>query len=206
MLAIAGGKGGCGKTTTAVGLAMAFARAGTRPLVADLDVDMPDLHTIAETPISPGLAALPGSSLDAVTHRSGRWPQVTVVPSGDTTPSNPSLDRLLQWPGPVLLDCPAGVSPAAADPLRAADRTLLVSTACRESLEDAAKTAAVARTLDAPPVGCILTRRTNSLPVENLLSCPLLGTVPEVRGAVFSAPRVRDSYSEIIPKIEGRKI
>ena len=40
MLEIAGGKGGCGKTTTALGLAAALARGGdTTPLVADFDHD-----------------------------------------------------------------------------------------------------------------------------------------------------------------------
>jgi len=201
MLAIAGGKGGSGKTTTALGLALAFARAGARPLVADLDVDMPDVHVTAETPLSPGLDALARTSLDAVTHRSDRWPAITVVPAGETARSDPCLDELARWSGPVLLDCPAGVSPAAVDPLRVADRTLLVSTACRESLEDAAKTAAVACTLEAPPVGCVLTRSTTPLPVENLLSCPLVGTVPDAPREALSDPRVRDSYSKIITVI-----
>ncbi|ESS06245.1 MAG: CobQ/CobB/MinD/ParA nucleotide binding domain protein, partial [uncultured archaeon A07HB70] len=40
MLAIAGGAGGAGKTTTALGLARALPG---RVVVADADVDMPDL-------------------------------------------------------------------------------------------------------------------------------------------------------------------
>lgn len=44
MLAIAGGKGGCGKTTTTLGLARAHP---DRVLAADLDWDMPNLHALA---------------------------------------------------------------------------------------------------------------------------------------------------------------
>src|SRR6056297_615748 len=57
MLAIAGGKGGCGKTTTAVGLARAFASLGADPLVVDADLDMPDLHHRTGVDREPGIAA-----------------------------------------------------------------------------------------------------------------------------------------------------
>jgi septum site-determining protein MinD len=47
MLVIAGGKGGCGKTTTALGLAAVLAERGAPAVVADADRDMPDLHALA---------------------------------------------------------------------------------------------------------------------------------------------------------------
>ena len=58
VLCVAGGKGGCGKTTTAVGLARALVGRGHRPVLVDGDVDMPDL------PHRLGLE--PGSDLETV--------------------------------------------------------------------------------------------------------------------------------------------
>jgi len=55
MLAIAGGKGGVGKTTTTLGLAAALPG---RPLAVDADRDMPDLHALAGVNRDPGLDAV----------------------------------------------------------------------------------------------------------------------------------------------------
>ncbi|RDZ49114.1 CDP-4-dehydro-6-deoxy-D-gulose 4-reductase, partial [Haloferax sp. Atlit-10N] len=44
MLAIAGGKGGCGKTTIALGVGQALGTPTRPALVVDTDRDMPNLH------------------------------------------------------------------------------------------------------------------------------------------------------------------
>ncbi|MFB6218937.1 MAG: AAA family ATPase, partial [Halobacteriaceae archaeon] len=54
MLAVCGGKGGVGRTTTAVGLGAALAGHHRATLVVDADADMPDLHALAGTPAEPG--------------------------------------------------------------------------------------------------------------------------------------------------------
>ncbi|WP_417448669.1 hypothetical protein [Haloplanus litoreus] len=63
--------------------------------------------------------------------------------------------------------------------MRAADAVLLVSTLCAPALRDAAKTAAMARTLDTPVRGVVLTR-TRSAPdaVTDLLDCPVAASIP----------------------------
>jgi len=80
----------------------------------------------------------------------------------------------------VLLDCPAGASADAAAPLRAADRTVLVSTPRERSLRDAAKTAAMARELDAPPVAVVLVRSEGRVDPSELLGCDAVVHVPEL--------------------------
>ena len=47
MIAVAGGKGGSGKTTTTVGLARAFSRRGASVVAADADWDLPNLAALA---------------------------------------------------------------------------------------------------------------------------------------------------------------
>jgi septum site-determining protein MinD len=216
MLAIAGGKGGCGKTTTALGLAAALARDGGRPLVVDADCDMPNLHTMADTDRSPGVDAVAdGASIAAATHRSTVVPGVDVLPAG--TASGPldrtALRRLGRARQRVILDCPAGATDSAAAPLRHADAALVVSTDRRASLDDAAKTARMAETLGARVVGSVLTR-TDEPPSaasarESALARaaePVVATVPEVAGDVLSDRVGRASYDRLATALVRRNI
>jgi septum site-determining protein MinD len=217
MLAIVGGKGGCGKTTTALGIGRAYATAGERPLVVDADCDMPNLHTMAETAHDPGLDALAGGvSLDVASHRSEAVPGVTAVPAGTATaPDERALRRVARWPGPALVDCPAGATEDVATPLRVADHALVVSTPTPASCEDAAKTARMARALGADIVGAVLTRTTVDLPanreaVEPLRSeCRVIASVPEVDAAgadVLADPVGRSAYERIVTRLSERNI
>ncbi|WP_276277691.1 MinD/ParA family ATP-binding protein [Haloarcula regularis] len=111
MLAIAGGKGGCGKTTTALGIARAVARTGRRPVVVDTDLDMPDLHRRAGVSRTPGVAAAADRDAPLATAQaSPRIDGVDVLPgAGASSAALASvLDALDASVRPVLLDCPAG--------------------------------------------------------------------------------------------------
>ncbi|WP_324661724.1 MinD/ParA family ATP-binding protein [Haloarcula sediminis] len=187
MLAIAGGKGGCGKTTTAVGLARGLAALGTRPLVVDADLDMPDLHHRTGVDRRPGIDdAVKRGDPRGVAQSATRFPAIDVLPCGgaDTATAAALFERLAddseRSGSPVLLDCPAGASPDAAAPLRAADRTVLVSTPRERSLRDAAKTAAMARELDAPPAAVVLVRSDGGVDPSELLGCEAVVHVPEL--------------------------
>jgi len=216
MLAIAGGKGGCGKTTTALGLAAALARDGGRPLVVEADCDMPNLHTMADTDRSPGVDAVAdGDSIAVATHRSTVVPGVDVLPVGDA--SGPldrrALRRLARARKRVILDCPAGATDAAAAPLRHADAALVVSTDAPASLDDAAKTARMAETLGARVVGSVLTRvdaSPSSAPapdgVPGRAVEPILATVPEIAGTVLGDRVGRTSYDRLATALARRNV
>lgn len=204
VLAIAGGKGGCGKTTTALGLAGALARLGRDPLVVDTDVDMPDLHLVAgseRTHTTDDVAA--GVPIEAASHRTRRLPGVRLLPAGGFDSMGPALDRLASWHGPVLLDCPAGASRDAALALRASGRAVLVTLATPQSVEDTAKTAALARELDAPPAAALVRgadRRCHTHPgarFERWFSCPL-EHIPHVDAdVVVTDPRFQTACREL---------
>ncbi|MBX0293571.1 MinD/ParA family ATP-binding protein [Haloarcula nitratireducens] len=183
MFAIAGGKGGCGKTTTALGLARGLATLGDSPLVVDADLDMPDLHHRAGVDHVPGVAAVAtGEQPTAAAAPSSRLPGVDVLScrESDTASAASAFERLRQCRRAVLLDCPAGASPAAAAPLRAADRTVLVSTPAEQSLQDIAKTAAMARQLDAPPALLVLVRSAGRVDPSPLFDCRRVVHVPKL--------------------------
>ncbi len=225
MLAIAGGKGGAGKTTTTLGLAAAM---DGPTLAVDADVDMPDLHAMAGVDRTPTLAAVAaddGGTRAAQPHPD--HPDVAVVPAlrnseggdgrgvgrrnaggrnadtGDAGGTDVAhalsrLDADAEADATVLVDCPAGASRDAVAPLRAASGVLLVSTLCAPALRDAAKTAAMARELGTPVVGAALTRaRVRPDAVADLLDCPVLVAVPDAAPPVLDRRAVRAAYDRL---------
>lgn len=178
MLAVTGGKGGCGKTTTTLGLAAAFARQRRRPVAVDADRDMPNLAIVANAVKLPGVAVVPNPE--------GRRLSDLRLPSGGE---------------PVLVDCPAGSGPDTADPLRRADRALVVTTDSRQSVEDALKTVAMARSLGTPVAGVVVSRRDD--PPDGLAEAadaPVLACVPSVEKPL-STPASVAAHDELASRL-----
>ncbi len=188
MLAVAGGKGGSGKTTTALGLAAALARDGQRPLVVDADTTMPNLHVLASVDPTPTTDDLgDGQSLARVTQRWPANPEVRIVAAGRRESLQSALHRLARWPGPTLVDCPAGASHDAVIPLAAADRTLLVTTDTSQALADTVKTEALARELGTPPAGALV--RGDTTRAERYLGeMPVLTVREFAAGSILARP------------------
>ncbi|MEF8883803.1 MAG: P-loop NTPase [Haloarculaceae archaeon] len=213
MLAIVGGKGGCGKTTTALGVARALAADGRRPVVVDADCSMPNLHAMADTDLRPGLCTLAdGSPVDVALHPSRKYPELDVLPAGTATgpPDESTLARVARASGPVVLDCPAGATEAVTAPLRVADSALVVSTAERASLVDAAKTARMASALDTTLAGSVLTRTRDGIPDTAELTalraeCQVLASVPETED-VLSSRVGRAAYGRLASRLAERNI
>ncbi|MFC5134933.1 MULTISPECIES: MinD/ParA family ATP-binding protein [Haloferacaceae] len=243
MIAVAGGKGGSGKTTTTVGLARAFSRRGAPVVAADADWDLPNLAELADetgtpvaTPESARSGAVESETLEAEPVGrepvgSGKHLTVTRVARGKRpvpvdrrepvvldAPDRPrehdaavvlaDLDDVVPEDAPLLLDCPAGASPDVAAPLRAADRCVLVTPLRRPALRDAAKTAAIARRLECPPLGIVVTR-TRSVPdaVSELFRCPVLGRIPAKSPVPLEDAAVEaayDSAAETLVETYGR--
>lgn len=185
MLAIAGGKGGSGKTTTALGVARAVRDSGGQPLVVDCDCDMPDLHHQAGVDSLGGVDDVAdGAAVERAAVESDRIQGVRILTAGRRDRVDATLARLPTWPGAVILDCPPGIGPDAARPLRHADRTLLVSSNRRQSVNDTRTTARSARKLGAPPAG-LLVRETG---------VGQSATWPEIRSVRSRVPTVPDPF------------
>ena len=210
MIAVAGGKGGSGKTTTTLGLARALSRRGARAIAADADWDLPNLARLASETAdsdrpSPATVVEAVRSQDSTVSDSSP-PTVLAAPdasdSVDPAPTFGALADTVPDGAPTLLDCPAGASPDAAAPLRTADRSLLVTPLRRAALRDAAKTAAIARRLDCPPLGVVAVRA-DSVPdaVADLLGCPVLGRVPSATPVPLADSTVRSAYDRLARRL-----
>ncbi|WP_435130196.1 MinD/ParA family ATP-binding protein [Halobaculum sp. D14] len=219
MLAITGGKGGCGKTTTALGLGRAL---DADALVVDADWDLPDLHALAGVDRGwtdrPDAAAHGAHGIDgtdgadsAVVDSAAAARRVSdgvaVLPAPERSSERTGSDlqdvesvlaAARAFDGAVLVDCPAGAAPDAVAPLRAADAALLVAEPCAATLRDAAKTAAMARAVGTPVVGAVLTRAT-AVPagVDAALNCPVLGRVPRAPPPVLESAAVAAAYRRV---------
>ncbi len=200
VIAIAGGKGGCGKTTTAIGVAAALAAAGRRARVVDLDIDMPNVHRVASVDRTPTITDLNERSLAAVAHQSPKVPGVDVL----TAPRHgrvPDYDRLAATLGdsmPTILDCPCGAGPDAVAPLVMAESVVIVLAPTHASVQDAIKTEAMASTLGTP-VGAVVIVGTRRPPAG--VTAPFQSQQVQPIPAVEGDPLIADASTRAYRRV-----
>jgi len=209
MIAIACAKGGCGKTTTTLGLAAAVARAGTTSLAIDADRQLPDLHLTADVARDPTVAAL-NERVDwrSVAKQLPGSQDAYVLPGakdGETFDLQSCLERLETDAAEVFVDCPSGSGPDVIEPLAAVDGVVIVTTKTDRSVEAARKTVDVAIQLNVDVAGAVVTMC--DAPAETVeldLNVPVIGTVPESEQPL-SDPRTTEAYDTIVRRLaDGR--
>lgn len=192
--AIASGKGGTGKTTTALNLGTSLAILGKKTIVVDTDIGMANLgllvglekSRITLHEVLSGEADIKDAIYDGP---SG----LKVVPSGLSLKgfqkSNPEklkqlIPILSEGMDYVLIDTPPGISKDGLIPLSVADRVILVVNPDLSSLADAMKTKALAELLGKTVEGVVLNSaqlektEINRNKVQELLGVAVLETIP----------------------------
>jgi septum site-determining protein MinD len=201
MLAITGGKGGCGKSTTALGLARELARHGVTPLVVDTDTDMPDLHHLAGVSREPSMDRLSETTpLSTVTQQSDRFPGVALLTAGSRELVDQALQTARKWQGPTIVDCPPGVGPGAIAPLRAASSALVVTGDQPTGLEDTQQTIRTLRQISTTAVGVLSISRARTRPQQAVAGCRVLETAP-FSNAPLDDDQVRAAWQRLARKI-----
>lgn len=190
--AIASGKGGVGKTTTAVNLGAAFTENGEDVVVVDADLGMANLVDFLDVdvdgPTLHDVLAEDADAMDAIYDAPGG---VSVLPSGTSLDSfgkaNPSnlqdaVADLREEFDVVLIDTGGGLSHDTVLPLGVVDTILLVSTPFDAALRDTAKSMEISDYVDSDVIGTLLTRTRDDPPIEDVASqvnTQVIATVPE---------------------------
>ncbi len=188
LVAIAGRKGGVGKTTLALGLAGCYARAGARVLLLDLDPQASATITLGRAPDGAHLLAmLEGRAAPAPVS----LPLLDLLPGGQSlatlVPVRPLRESLAGLPADVVLvDCAPGHVTLDSWAMAAADVVLVATEAAPMALAGAARTLADARSLSPAPrcalvLGRVDTRRASDRLAPDLLAGALGATVLAVR-------------------------
>ena len=231
IIVITSGKGGVGKTTTAINLAAAMKHFGEDVLVIDGNLSTPNvgIHLNSpEVPISLN-HVLRGKAepFEAVyEHESG----IKIMPSSlsikELKRTNPEKMKdfkkdFKKLSGSVIVDSSAGLGHEAVCAMELADELIIVTNPEMPAVTDALKAIKLAEQMKKPVRGVIVTRvRKDEIELEpevvrEMLEVPILGMVPEDmdvkksirnKGAVVHMYPKSDAsraYKEIAAKILG---
>lgn len=199
---VAGGKGGVGKTTTAINIGAALEERGYDTVVVDADLGMANLGEMLgldyEESIHDILAGNAAVSA-ALTDAQGG---ITVVPGeqsleafADADPAKlrKVIKTLKNAYDVVLVDTGAGLSHETTVPLGLADGILLVTTPDEVAVSDTIKTAELAERVDGKIIGALITRvnRNTDVPaIAEKFEMALLGVIPVDIEATEDEPHV----------------
>ena len=190
---VASGKGGVGKTTTAINLGAMFAEAGSDVVVVDTDLGMANIAGFLDFEMT-------GATLHDVLAGEANVPEAIYEAPGDidVLPSSTDIQafarseteklpdvvaQLRAEYDVVLLDTGAGISYDTMLPLSLADAVLLVTTPDVASVRDTAKSGELTHHVGGTVRGAVLTQRSNDIlnaeDVEGTLETEILAVVPE---------------------------
>jgi septum site-determining protein MinD len=200
--AVAGGKGGVGRTTVALNIGATLEQYGVDATVVDADLSMPDTAALLDVESQPGLhAALSGeASLDLDQVEVDLPGDLTVIPGdwhldayGDADAANLKdvIEEVRRRAEVVLVDTGAGLSHETMVSLGIADAIVLVTTPETSAVRDARKTMQLADRVDGE-VACAVvnraTERSDLEKVESALGVPVLGGIPTDEVAAGDEP------------------
>lgn len=220
MIVITSGKGGVGKTTTAINLGAAMNYFGKDVLVIDGNLTTPNIGihlNSPEVPINLNHVLLgKADAFEAVyEHDSG----IKIIPSSlsikelkKIKPENikdfkEDFRKIAEY---VIVDSAAGLGNEAISVIKMADEIIVVTNPEMPALTDALKAIKIAEEMKKPILGVIVTRvKGNDIEmtpetVKEMLETPILGMVPEDM-AVQRSLNMKDAVVHTHPKSKAAR-
>ena len=227
-IAIVSGKGGVGKTTSAINLGVSLSSLGKNVIIVDANVSTPDIGLSLGAPVVPIALQLILSGEEKAERAIYRDHSGTkIMPSSLSFVGNVKMENLKavieelkKISDIVLIDCAAGMNRDALTAIAAADECLIVTNPEMPALASAMKTINAAKVLNKKVAGVLVTKsnRSNDIDLKNiksLLEKEIIGVVPEdknVRNAllkrdalVLTHPKSRASrsYMQVAQYLSG---
>lgn len=234
IIVINSGKGGVGKTTTAINLGVSLNKLGKEVIIVDTNLNTPNIGLQLGAPIVP-------VTLNHVLKGTAKIDEAIYEHSSGTkiVPSSLSIEELTKFntkkiPGIVkelskmceyvIIDSAAGFGEEVIASLEAADEIIIVTNPEMPSVTDALKAVKVARKMGKEINGVVVTQHSGakyemSLPsIKSMLETQIIGVVPadvavkealNLRDAVVHThpkSKVAKKYYEIARKISGENV
>ncbi len=193
--AIISGKGGVGKTTSAINLGTSLNKLGEDAIIVDGNLTTPNIGIHLGAPIVPitlnHVLSNQAKIEDAIyEHESGTKIMPASLSLKETKKINPKKlseisKKLKKITNHVLIDCAAGLGEEAKSAIKAADEIIVIANPEMSSVTDALKTIKLSEEMNTPVKGLIITRykgkKTDmSIPnIRDMLEIPLIGIIPE---------------------------
>ncbi len=222
LITVTSGKGGVGKTTTAINLAAALTGFGKEVIILDANLTTPNVGLHLGAPLVPVSLnhVLSGKAkiIDAIyEHESG----TKVIPSSLSVrylkgirDSGAKLKdigkKLRKMADYVIFDSAAGLGEEAVSSIEAADELIIVTVPEIPAVTDALKTAKLIEQLGKEVRGVIVNRvrgGKHEMPIANIeemLELPILGVVPEDGNVPISVVR-KDALIHTHPRSKASK-
>jgi septum site-determining protein MinD len=223
LITITSGKGGVGKTTTAINLGAALNSFGKEVIILDANLTTPNVGLHLGAPIVPvnlnhvllGKAKISDAVYE---HESG----TKIVPSslsvkdlkkinGNNAKLKDIGKKLKKMADVVIYDSAAGLGDEAISAMEAADEIILVTNPEIPAVTDALKTSKLLEELGREPKGVIVTRTNrenrSQMSVEDvsqMLELPILGVIPEDRNVTGSVV-MKDALVHTHPKSKAAR-
>jgi septum site-determining protein MinD len=230
---VTSGKGGVGKTTTAINLAAALNSLKEDVIVVDTNLTTPDLGVYLGAPLVPVSLThvlMGKADVDEAIYEHGSGTKI--VPCSLSVKDMGKINhnkihdvakKLRKISEYVIFDSPAGLGEETLNVINASDEIILVANPELPSVTDALKTAKIAESLGKTVRGVIITRVKKDgldMPytnVKEMLELPILGIDPEdskvrhshvMKDAVFHThpkSKAARAYKDIAKKITGKQ-
>lgn len=212
-IGVLSGKGGVGKTVTAINLSAALHERGKDSTVIDADISSANLT------VHLGLPDASVSLQDVLAGKTNLYKAVRVVPRGlKIIPASLSLEKSIAdmsgfkkviaqggLSGMMFIDSPPGFSREVYHIMEACDEIIIVTNPDIPSVTDAVKIVEITKRMNKPTPGIVVTRvekksfEVSPSEIESLCEVPVLGVIPEDKSVkrsihektplVFHSPR-----------------